>query len=132
MAVHETDVCIIGGGITSAMLAQKLTTLRPSLSHRRRGRAIDLRCRQSRPLSRARALAYGEHPWHDDYIERSAGRRHHLDDHGGRRAGAALGRRLQPVLRGRPPAEVDVRAGGRLADRLARPRALVLSKPSAG
>ena len=31
MPVHESDVCIIGGGITSAMLAQKLAELRPAL-----------------------------------------------------------------------------------------------------
>ena len=31
MPVHETDVCIIGGGITSAMLAQKLSELVPGL-----------------------------------------------------------------------------------------------------
>ena len=30
--VHESDVCIIGGGITSAMLAQKLSELRPGLN----------------------------------------------------------------------------------------------------
>ena len=29
MSVHETDTLIIGGGITSAMLAQKLAELRP-------------------------------------------------------------------------------------------------------
>ena len=31
MPVHETDVCIIGGGITSAMLAEKLAELRPGI-----------------------------------------------------------------------------------------------------
>ena len=31
MPVHESDVCIIGGGITSAMLAQKLGERRPNL-----------------------------------------------------------------------------------------------------
>ena len=31
MPIHETDVCIIGGGITSAMLAQKLSELRRGL-----------------------------------------------------------------------------------------------------
>ena len=31
MPVHETDVCIIGGGITSAMLAEKLSELRPGI-----------------------------------------------------------------------------------------------------
>ena len=30
MAVHESDICIIGGGITSAMLALKLSQLRPN------------------------------------------------------------------------------------------------------
>ena len=32
MAVHESDICIIGGGISSAMLAQKLAALKPGLS----------------------------------------------------------------------------------------------------
>ena len=31
MPVHETDICIIGGGITSAMLAQRLAELRPGV-----------------------------------------------------------------------------------------------------
>ena len=29
MSLHESDVCIIGGGITSALLARKLANLRP-------------------------------------------------------------------------------------------------------
>ena len=29
MPVHESDICIIGGGITSVMLARKLANLRP-------------------------------------------------------------------------------------------------------
>ena len=32
MRRHETDVCIIGGGIAAAMLALKLSELRPGLS----------------------------------------------------------------------------------------------------
>jgi len=32
MQRHECDVCIIGGGITAAMLAQKLAELRPGLA----------------------------------------------------------------------------------------------------
>ena len=66
---HETDVLIIGGGITSAMLAQKLAQLRPELRITvvEAGRSIfDA---QNRGRYRERALAYGEHPWHDDYIE---------------------------------------------------------------
>jgi choline dehydrogenase-like flavoprotein len=29
---YETDVCIVGGGISAAMLAQKLSELKPSLN----------------------------------------------------------------------------------------------------
>jgi L-2-hydroxyglutarate oxidase LhgO len=32
MRRYECDVCIIGGGISAAMLSQKLTELRPGLS----------------------------------------------------------------------------------------------------
>src|SRR5262245_55694005 len=69
MAVHETDTCIIGGGITSAMLAQKLSELRPGrqITVVEAGRSIfDT---QNRGRYRERANDYGEHPWHDDYIE---------------------------------------------------------------
>ncbi len=69
MPVHECDVCIIGGGITSAMLAEKLSELRPGLSITvvEAGRSIfDA---QNRGRYRERAMAYGEHPWPDDYIE---------------------------------------------------------------
>ena len=69
MPTHETDVCIIGGGITSAMLAQKLSELRRGLHVTvvEAGRSIfDV---QNRGRYRERAAAYGEHPWHDDYIE---------------------------------------------------------------
>jgi quinoprotein glucose dehydrogenase len=69
MTVHESDVCIIGGGITSAMLAQKLAELRPSLHITvvEAGRSIfDV---QNRGRYRERAIAYGEHPWPDDYVE---------------------------------------------------------------
>ena len=69
MAVHETDICIIGGGITSAMLAQKLAELRPALRIAvvEAGRSIfDV---QNRGRYRQRAMEYGEHPWPDDYIE---------------------------------------------------------------
>src|SRR5205085_1408846 len=69
MPVYDTDVCIIGGGITSAMLAQKLSELRSGLQITvvEAGRSIfDA---QNRGRYRERAIAYGEHPWHDDYIE---------------------------------------------------------------
>src|SRR5216110_3381075 len=69
MPVHESDICIIGGGITSAMLAQKLSERRPGrrITVVEAGRSIfDV---QNRGRYRERAAAYGEHPWHDDYIE---------------------------------------------------------------
>jgi quinoprotein glucose dehydrogenase len=69
MTVHESDVCIIGGGITSAMLAQKLSELRPGITITvvEAGRAIfDA---ENRGRYRQRAMDYGEHPWHDDFIE---------------------------------------------------------------
>ena len=69
MPAHESDVCIIGGGITSAMLAQKLSELRPALHITvvEAGRSIfDA---QNRGRYRDRAMAYGEHPWPDDYID---------------------------------------------------------------
>src|SRR5256714_11834662 len=69
MPVHETDICIIGGGITSAMLAQKLSELRPGLRIVvvEAGRSIfDV---QNRGRYRDRAMEYGEHPWPEDYIE---------------------------------------------------------------
>src|SRR5437762_11958319 len=69
MTVHETDICIIGGGITSAMLAQKLSELRPGLRIVvvEAGRSIfDV---QNRGRYRERAMEYGEHPWPEDYIE---------------------------------------------------------------
>ncbi len=69
MPVHETDICIIGGGITSAMLALKLSELRPNLRLTvvEAGRSIfDT---QNRARYRERAIEYGEHPWPGDYIE---------------------------------------------------------------
>src|SRR5438093_9268814 len=69
MMTHETDICIIGGGITSAMLAQKLSELRPgtTITVVEAGRSIfDA---ENRGRYRQRAMDYGEHPWHDDFIE---------------------------------------------------------------
>lgn len=69
MPTHDTDVCIIGGGITSAMLALKLTELCPGLHVTvvEAGRSIfDV---QNRAKYRERTIQYGEHPWPDDYIE---------------------------------------------------------------
>jgi choline dehydrogenase-like flavoprotein len=72
MPVHESDVCIVGGGISSAMLAQKLSELRPRLSITvvEAGRPFfDF---QERFRYRERMLKYGENPWPGDFIEDQA------------------------------------------------------------
>ena len=69
MATHETDICVIGGGITAAMVVEKLAELKPGLRITvvEAGRSIF--DRQNRMDYHKRSLAYGEHPWHDDFIE---------------------------------------------------------------
>jgi quinoprotein glucose dehydrogenase len=72
MPVYETDVCIIGGGITGAMLAQKLSELRPGVSITvvEAGRTIfDF---ENRFRYRNRMLQYGENPWPGDFIPEQA------------------------------------------------------------
>ncbi len=68
MPTYESDVCIIGAGISAAMLAQKLSELRPQLSITvvEAGRSIfDL---ENRFKYRDRMLKYGENPWPEDFI----------------------------------------------------------------
>jgi glucose dehydrogenase len=72
MPSYECDVCIIGGGITSAMLAQKLSELRPGLSIivvEAGKRLFDL---PNRMLYRQRYIEYGENAWPGDFIEDQA------------------------------------------------------------
>ena len=72
MPVYESDVCIIGAGITSAMLAEKLSELRPGVSINivEAGRSIfDL---ENRYKYRERMMKYGENPWPGDTIEGQA------------------------------------------------------------
>jgi len=69
MARYESDVCIIGGGITAAMLAQKLSELRPGVKItivEAGNRFFDL---EKRMEYRRRFLDYGENPWPGDFIE---------------------------------------------------------------
>jgi choline dehydrogenase-like flavoprotein len=68
MPVYESDVCIIGAGIVSAMLAQKLSELRPGLKITvvEAGRSIfDF---ENRFKYRDRMIKYGENPWPGDFI----------------------------------------------------------------
>lgn len=69
MAIHESDVCVIGGGITAALLIERLAALKPGLRITAIEAGRSIFDRQNRPVYHRRALEYGEHPWHDDYIE---------------------------------------------------------------
>src|SRR3982750_919427 len=64
----QSDICIIGGGISTAMLAQKLSELRPekSITVVEAGKRIfDL---ENRFGNRQRNLQYGENAWPGDFI----------------------------------------------------------------
>ncbi len=68
----ESDVCIIGAGISAAMLAQKLSELRPgkSIAVVEAGkRLFDL---EKRFDHRQRSLDYGENAWPGDFVEDQA------------------------------------------------------------
>ncbi len=66
--VVESDVCIIGSGITAALLAEKLSEERDvSIVVVEAGDdVIPLR---ERPARRGRFLAYGENPWPTDHLD---------------------------------------------------------------
>jgi quinoprotein glucose dehydrogenase len=68
MPVYESDICVIGAGITSAMLVEKLGELRPNATINvvEAGRSIfDL---ENRFKYRDRQMQYGENPWPEDFI----------------------------------------------------------------
>ena len=72
MRRYESDVCIIGGGITAAMLAQKLQELRPGISIvvvEAGNKFFDLNRRME---YRERSIRYAENPWPGDFIEDQA------------------------------------------------------------
>jgi choline dehydrogenase-like flavoprotein len=68
MPTHECDICIIGGGISAALLAQKLTELRPGISIiviEAGARLFDF---ENRMMRRQRMIEYGENAWPGDAI----------------------------------------------------------------
>jgi quinoprotein glucose dehydrogenase len=72
MPTYESDVCVIGAGISAALLAQKLSELRPGASIQivEAGRSIfDF---ENRSHYRERFQKYGENPWPNDFIEGQA------------------------------------------------------------
>src|SRR6185437_487806 len=69
----DTDVCIIGGGITAAMIARKLSEKKPGLSIvvvEAGSRIFDT---ENRAKYRRRSLDYGENAWPNDFIPDQAG-----------------------------------------------------------
>jgi choline dehydrogenase-like flavoprotein len=64
----ESDVCIIGGGISAALLAQKLSELKPGVDIvvvEAGKRLFDV---ENRMNYRRRAILYGENAWPGDWI----------------------------------------------------------------
>ena len=69
----DTDVCIVGGGISAAVLAQKLSELKPGVAItivEAGTRIFDV---ENRAKYRQRSLDYGENAWPGDFIEDQAG-----------------------------------------------------------
>ncbi|MYI66934.1 MAG: FAD-dependent oxidoreductase, partial [Gemmatimonadetes bacterium] len=65
--VIESDVCIIGGGITAAMVAERLAE-RTSASITVVEAGQRTASLAERTHTRARMLAYGENPYPNDHI----------------------------------------------------------------
>ena len=73
MRRFQSDVCIIGGGISAAMLAQKLSELRPGVSITVVEAGKRLFDAENRMQYRRRSLDYGENPWPGDFIGDQSG-----------------------------------------------------------
>jgi choline dehydrogenase-like flavoprotein len=71
MPRYESDICIVGGGITAAMLALK-PELRPQLSITVVEAGKRLFDTQNRMAYRQRSIDYAENPWPGDFIEDQA------------------------------------------------------------
>jgi quinoprotein glucose dehydrogenase len=69
----ESDVCVIGGGISAAFLAQTLTERNPNLHITVVEAGRRLFDAENRMRNRQRSLLYGENPWPGDFIEDQGG-----------------------------------------------------------
>ena len=73
MPRFESDVCIIGGGISAIFAAQKLAELKPNLSITIVEAGRRLFDSGNRMSYRQRSLLYGENAWPGDFIEDQGG-----------------------------------------------------------
>lgn len=73
MARFETDVCIVGGGISAVFLAQKLAELKPELNITIVEAGKRLFDAENRMNYRRRSLLYGENAWPGDFIPDQGG-----------------------------------------------------------
>ena len=71
--IHESDICIIGGGISAAMLAQKLSELTPGAAIIIVEAGTKIFDFENRMQYRQRSLDYGENAWPGDFIDDQAG-----------------------------------------------------------
>ncbi|HET9371184.1 MAG TPA: GMC family oxidoreductase [Vicinamibacterales bacterium] len=74
MARHEADVVIVGGGITAAMVAEKLAELRPEWSVIAVEAGKRLFDAENRMRYRQRGRDYGENNWPGDFVEDQSAR----------------------------------------------------------
>ncbi len=72
MPRHESDICIIGGGISAALLAQRIARLRPGTSIIVVETGDRLFDTKKRFQDRLRSLRYGENAWPGDVIDDQA------------------------------------------------------------
>lgn len=68
MTRYESDICIIGAGISAAMLAEKLLENRPDLKITIVEAGQSLFDVENRMKHRQRRIEYAENPWRGDYI----------------------------------------------------------------
>jgi quinoprotein glucose dehydrogenase len=66
--VHESDICIIGGGISAALFAQKMSELRPGIRIVVVEAGKTIFDSENRMEYRRRRTEYNENPWQGDYI----------------------------------------------------------------
>jgi len=69
----ESDICIIGGGISAVFLAQKLSELKPGVSIVVLDAGKRLFDAENRMNYRRRSMAYGENQWPGDFIDDQGG-----------------------------------------------------------